>query len=376
MKILIVVGGGGHFAPAFTVINSLPKDWQVLVVGRKHTFEGDKAESLEFRTAKEQHIPFVPVTTGRFQRKFTKHTIPSLTKFPYGFLQAMRILLRFKPDVVLSFGGYVSLPVVFAASVLKIPIVIHEQTLEAGLANKIASRFATKICISWESSAAFFPKAKTVLTGNPLERDRHEVANLLKFSTNNTLPLLFVTGGSGGSHAINVLIENCLEKLLASFRVFHQTGDAQEFGDFERLEKKRSLLDKDLQGRYLLTKFLSHGEFSGVVFASDLVVSRAGMNTITELMHYGKPAVIIPLPHAQKNEQIKNARFMESFGLALVASQNSLTSEKLVHDCLTMLAKKDTLDIEKAKAAVKINGVQTIIDILAQVVKKTANEKL
>lgn len=376
MKVLIVVGGGGHFAPAFTVINALPKDWQVLVVGRKHAFEGDKAESLEFQIAKQQHIPFVSLTTGRFQRKFTKHTIPSLTKFPYGFLQAMRILLRYKPDVVMSFGGYVSLPVVFAASALKIPIVIHEQTLEAGLANKMASRFATKICISWESSAAFFPNAKTVLTGNPLERDRHEVTNLLKFPANDTLPLLFVTGGSGGSHAINVLIENCLEKLLASFRVFHQTGDAQEFGDFERLEKKRLLLDKDMQERYLLAKFLSHGEFSGVVFASDVVVSRAGMNTITELMHYGKPAIIIPLPHAQKNEQMKNARFMESFGLALVASQQTLTPEKLVSDCLTMLAKKDTLDIEKAKAAVKIDGVQTIIDILAQVAKKTANEKL
>lgn len=376
MKVLIVVGGGGHFAPAFTVINSLPKDWQVLVVGRKHAFEGDKAESLEFRTAKEQHIPFVSLTTGRFQRKFTKHTIPSLTKFPYGFLQAMRILLRYKPNVVLSFGGYVSLPVVFAASSLKIPIVIHEQTLEAGLANRMASRFATKICISWESSAKFFPKTKTVLTGNPLERERHDVANLLKFPTSNTSPLLFVTGGSGGSHAINMLIEGCLEKLLGYFRVFHQTGDAQEFGDFERLEKKRSLLEKDLQDRYLLTKFLSHGEFSGIVFASDLVVSRAGMNTITELMHYGKPAVIIPLPYAQKNEQMKNARFMESFGLAIVESQNSLTSEKLINDCLEMLAKKDTLDTEKVKIAVKIDGVQTIIEILTQVAKKPAHEKL
>ena len=115
-------------------------------------------------------IPFYAINTARLQRKFTKHTVPSLIKFPLGFIQSLKILRKIKPEVVLGFGGYISLPVVLAAAFLKIPIVIHEQTLEAGFANKIEAKFARKICISWQSSEKYFPKEKTVLTGNPLRQ--------------------------------------------------------------------------------------------------------------------------------------------------------------------------------------------------------------
>src|SRR5690348_2431659 len=108
MKLLIVAGGGGHFAPALAVIEQLPKDVEVLVVGRKHAFEGDEALSFEYQTAKQLQIPFVPLTTGRLQRKLTRHTLASLAKIPAGYFQAVAIVKKFKPDVVLSFGGYVS----------------------------------------------------------------------------------------------------------------------------------------------------------------------------------------------------------------------------------------------------------------------------
>lgn len=379
MKILIAVGGGGHFAPAFSLINAFPKNWDVLVVGRKYAFEGDKAESLEYQTAKKNNIPFIPLTTGRLQRKFTKYTLPSLIKFPYGFLQALYILQRYKPDVVVSFGGYISLPVVFGASFLHIPIIIHEQTLEAGLANKIASRFADKICISWPSSAAFFPKNKTIVTGNPLKREKTDVSSLLTFQgKDKKLPLLFVTGGSGGSHAINILVEGCLEQLLSTFRVFHQTGDAKEFRDFERLEEKKSTLGEEMKNRYILTKFLTPGEFSGVISLADLIISRAGINTVSELMYQGKPTLFIPLPYAQKDEQMKNARYMESFGMATVHLQTSLTSEKLYEYLTSMIKKKDFYEKQKdqARAVIDINGVQKIIDIIVQLSQKPAYEKL
>ncbi|MEK7451076.1 MAG: glycosyltransferase, partial [Patescibacteria group bacterium] len=164
MRVIII---GGHLSPALSIIEKLPKTDKVLFIGRKYVFEGDQALSLEYKTIQSLKIPFVNLITGRLQRKFTKHTIPSLLKLPYGFMRSILALIKFQPDVVLSFGGYLSFPVVLSAFLLRIPIVIHEQTLEAGLANKILSVFAKKICISWETSRKFFPKGKIVLTGNP-----------------------------------------------------------------------------------------------------------------------------------------------------------------------------------------------------------------
>src|SRR6185437_12483312 len=197
MKVLIAVGGGGHFSPALAVIKQMPKDWEVLLVGRKYTFEGDSALSLEYQTAQRLGLPFQTITTGRLQRKFTRHMFASLVRMPIGLAQAKKILATFKPDVVLSFGGYISVPVVLAAAAKRLPIVIHEQTLHAGLANKISAKFATKICISWEESANFFPKNKTVLTGNPLRKEFLAVSVSQK-KESDKLPLIYITGGSGG----------------------------------------------------------------------------------------------------------------------------------------------------------------------------------
>src|SRR5664279_4082014 len=118
MKVLIVAGGGGHFSPALAVINVFPKDWDILVIGRKYTFEGDKTLSLEYQTAEKLNIPFKFLTTGRLQRKFTRHTMASLVKLPVGFIQAASLIKKFQPDIVVSFGGYVSVPVVYAAYLL------------------------------------------------------------------------------------------------------------------------------------------------------------------------------------------------------------------------------------------------------------------
>src|SRR3990167_6775375 len=167
MKIVII---GGHLTPALSVIEALPKDAQILYIGRKYSLEGDKALSLEYQAITKKGIPFSAIKTGRLQRRITRYTLPSLVKIPYGFGQSLTILRRFKPNVVVGFGGYVSLPVILAAKTLKIPIVIHEQTLEAGFTNKIVAGFADKICISFESSHKYFPKEKTVLTGNPIRR--------------------------------------------------------------------------------------------------------------------------------------------------------------------------------------------------------------
>ncbi len=340
MKIVVTAGGGGHFAPALSVITSLPKQDAVMLVGTEHGLEGDKAVTLEYQTAHDLAIPFVTLTTGRLQRKLTRYTVSSLLKIPYGVYKAIQILKKFHPDVVLSFGGYVSLPIVLAAFLLRIPIVIHEQTLEAGMANKIASVFATKICISWESSKRFFPTTKTVLTGNPIRKYR--ISNIEYRISNKKLPIIYITGGSLGSHAINLLVEGCIEKLLRECVVFHQTGDAREYGDFDRLETLRESFPKELKERYTLTKFVNPFNVGEILEKADVVVGRSGINMVSELIFYGKPSLLIPLPFSQKNEQGKNALFLESLGLGKVLPQKALTDKLLYAAIMSMIKEKET----------------------------------
>lgn len=355
MKVLITAGGGGHFSAALAVIERMPKDWEILLVGRKYTFEGDDALSLEYQTAKRLELPFETITTGRLQRKFTIRTFISLSKMPLGFAQAKGVIKRFQPDVILSFGGYVSVPVVLSAAFLKIPVVVHEQILHAGLANKIAARYAAKICISWEQSARFFPKGKTVLTGNPLrkafvEQVKSENTDGRGLHEPRSPLLIYVTGGSGGAHGINVLIEKCLVKLLEKYRVIHQTGDAKEYGDYDRLLTLRDHLSSELNSRYAIKKFIEPENVSKVLSRSDLVISRSGINTVTELLYLGKPSLLIPLPYGQHNEQLANARFVKDLGLAEVIDQITATPDDLLQKIEHMVSNLEKYKSHKKNA--------------------------
>ena len=156
MRIVIV---GGHLSPALAVIEKLKAE-EVFYIGRKHAFEGDKAISAEYQEVEKLNIPFFTLNTGRLQRKFSKHTMPSLIKIPFGFVRSFAILKKIRPDVVLGFGSYMFLPVALASKLLNIPVIVHEQTLEAGVTNKLVAKFAKKVCISWESSKDYFPKEK------------------------------------------------------------------------------------------------------------------------------------------------------------------------------------------------------------------------
>ncbi len=320
MKIAII---GGHLSPAFSVIQEF-KEEEVLLIGRKYAIEGDSALSLEFQFAKEYKVPFKEITAGRLQRKFTVHTISSIFKFPFGFFQAISILRSFKPNVVVGFGGYVELPVIFAAKIFGIPVVIHEQTFQAGFANRIASFFADKILISWESSREYFPQGKTVLTGNPVRKEILDALVKVKVNSENkhTNPVIYITGGSLGSHKINLLVQGCLEELLGIATVIHQTGDSKVFADFDKLDSVKQKLSKSFKEKYTLGKFFSTKEVVSIYKKADLVICRSGVNTVTELFYLQKPALLIPLSFAQKNEQYKNAEFLKKMGLAEIGSEN------------------------------------------------------
>lgn len=325
MRILIT---GSHFTPAIATIEELQKysDTEIVYVGRKTTREGDSSMSVESQELPKLGVKFRTIITGRLQRHLGLYTILSLLKIPVGFLQAFYIILSEKPDVILSFGGYVAVPLVIAGWLMSIPIIIHEQTLVTGLANKISSYFADKIATSFEGSNGF-PKNKVVLTGNPIRKSiiqpkevklESGYSKLFKIAKQKKLPIIFVTGGNQGSRIINLAVEENLKKLLTIACVVHQTGDS-EYKDYERLKEFGS-------DYYLVTKWV--GDEIGVLLKNtDLVVSRAGINTLLELSYLQKPALVIPLPiHSEQN---KNSHFFEKLGLAHVLHQKELVKDNL-----------------------------------------------
>lgn len=334
MKILVT---GAHFTPAVAVIEELKKykDMEIVYVGRKTTLEGDNTKSQESRILPTLGVKFISITSGRLQRAFTIYTIPSIIKIPIGFIQAFFIILKEKPDVVLSFGGYVAVPVVVSAWLFSIPILIHEQGLVAGLANKISSFFADKTAISFNQHPRFNGKP-TVLTGNPLRRVIFESGTDRQFrifdvAKKEKLPVILVSCGNQGSHIINLAIEKSLVSLTKIACIIHITGD-NKYDDFGRLG---GLGESEKFGkRYLVKKWVGK-EYGSVLSKVDLVISRAGINTLTELAYIGKPALIIPIPFQE--EQNRNARYFERFGLARILPQQKLTAKSLLENIKSML---------------------------------------
>lgn len=336
MKILIT---GAHFTPAVAVIEELKKvkGVEVVYVGRQTTFEGDKSSSVESEVIPQLGVKFLPIVTGRLQRTLTFYTIPSLLKIPIGVLQALYIILSEKPDVILSFGGYVALPIVVAGWLFSIPIIIHEQTLVGGLANKISSYFADKIAVSFEKSA--FRGEKVVLTGNPIRSEIVSLDDKLvhPFGGRNR-PTVLLIGGNQGSHVINLAVEECLSKLLKIADIYHQIGDSK-YRDFERLIKVRN-------DSYHVFKFINE-DWAKILAGCNLVVSRAGVNSLTELAYLGKPTLIIPIPNS---EQRTNAKYFADLGLAKILSQSQLSGQTLFSN-IKLCLKNLKLLSQKAKRA-------------------------
>ncbi len=334
MKVLVT---GTHFTPAVATIEELKKieGTEVVYVGRKSTREGDKSPSVESQVLPSPGVKFIPIIAGRLQREFGIYTIPSLLKIPVGFIQSLLIIFREKPDVILSFGGYVAVPLVITGWFFSIPIIVHEQTLVTGLANRISSFFADRVAVSFADVE--YKGKKVILTGNPV---RSAVFKIVKTQKRKTLPVILIMGGNQGSHVINLAVEECLDQLLRLVRVYHQTGDSK-FKDFERLEKIEGL-----EKRYIVRKWIAD-EYPEVLQQVDLVVSRAGMNTLTELALLEKPVLLIPIAN---KEQKTNARYFEDLGLARTLPQLKLSGETLLENIKVMLRNIDGLK-EKAKAA-------------------------
>ncbi len=374
MKIALI---GGHLSPALAFLQQIsPKD-EIFFIGKKYTFEGDKSLSLEYTIMQQKRIKFFSLTTGRLQRRLTRHTLSSMSKFPYGYLQALNFLMRYRPAVVVGFGGYLSVPVCLAARSLRIPVVIHEQTTRAGMANKLIGRFALKICVSWESSLVYFPKKRTVLTGNLI---RQEIVEMIESVKKNKLKkqgkrIIYITGGSSGSHAINVIIENSLKELLKKYILIHQTGNNQQFADFERLSEEKNKLPQGIAKNYELLRFVVPEKIAEVYARSDLVIGRCGGNTMTELLLLNKPCLLIPLESGQKGEQLENATYIKNSGLGEVLLQDAATPTVFQQIVEEMMDNLDNYQVKQIDLNIHKNAAKKMYEIVREVYEKKASQK-
>lgn len=381
MKIVIT---GGHVTPALSVIEKLQEKIprvEIIFLGRKQTTEEDKTLSFEYQAvsklfakanfaSQNKGVRFVNIISGRLRRFFSWYSIVSLFKIPIGTVQSLFILLKEKPQVILSFGGYLAVPVVLSGWILRIPIVTHEQTFSAGLANKIIALLANRICVSTGDSLAHYPVQKTVVTGNPLRKEIWQVNKKSIFFQLKSfgLPIIYITGGSQGALFINQLIARNLEKLLSSYVLVHQCGNVPRLGGYQWLDNIRQSLSLKLRERYFLVPHIFFTDIGTVYNVCDLVVGRAGANTVWELYALNKRAVLIPLPFGQKQEQEKNAHFLKTQGLASVLPQESITDEEFLRQISLALKKENT--VVKAKNFIKDQAGEKILQEVLNVVKQ------
>ena len=368
MKVVIT---GGHHSSALPVIKELRDripDVEILWMGHKHSMKNDVNPTLEYLEITKLGIPFFNLKAGKLYKTYD---IKRLLKIPFGFFQALIFLLRNRPNIIVSFGGYLAAPVVIAGYFLGIPSITHEQTAVAGYSNRLISKFVKVVMISWKKSEKYFPKNKTVFTGIPLREEIFTVKSN-SFHINENLPTIYISAGKTGSHLINNVIRDSLESLLSFCNVVHQCGDNSVYNDFGILESRYEDIQKKSKGNYYLRKFVFDDEIGEAYSKADLVVSRSGAHTISEIISLEKPAILIPIPWVSHNEQFVNADMVREAGLAEIIEQKnlipSLLVEKIKH-CLSNISLYKLKNKEDFKF-LKKNSAGLIVDEIIKFSKK------
>jgi UDP-N-acetylglucosamine--N-acetylmuramyl-(pentapeptide) pyrophosphoryl-undecaprenol N-acetylglucosamine transferase len=319
IRMLLTGGGtGGHLFPGIAAAEALcarRPGSEVLFIGTRRKMDRSSLSRYGFAT-KSIHC-------FGLKGKNLIHLLQAIAVLPLSFAEAAFHLLRFRPDIVLGVGGYVTGPVVAMAKVLGIPTVIHEQNSVPGLANRKLGKVVDRICLSIPGSEKFFPAAKSVLTGNPVRRDILEVARRGQRADKKKAVTVMVLGGSQGAHRVNELASEALirysKTVRSALKIIHQTGTADE----EVIEKRYRKSGIEAQVAAFFT------EMAAMYEQADLLISRAGATTLAELAVLGKPAILIPYPYAADNHQEKNGRHYVQGGGALLLVERDLTSELL-----------------------------------------------
>lgn len=316
MKKIVMTGGGtaGHVTPNIALFPSLKEQgFEISYIG---SYNG-----IEKGLIKSQGIPYYGISSGKLRRYFDPKNFSDPFKVMKGFFQAKSLLKKIKPDIVFSKGGFVSVPVIFAAKMLRIPAIIHESDLTPGLANKLAIPAASKVCCNFPETMKYLPEGKAVLTGSPIREEllrgsRLAALDFCHFSAQK--PVLLIIGGSIGSVFINNAVRGSLDQLLEQFQIIHLCGK----GNLDP-----ALKEKEGYAQY---EYISEN-LADLFAAADLVISRAGANSICELLALHKPNILIPLSaKASRGDQILNARSFERQGFSYVIEEETLTPKVLL----------------------------------------------
>lgn len=325
MKIVLTGGGtGGHIIPLIAVARKIREkspDTQFLFIGP----EGD----LEKKLFGQESIPTKKILTGKMRRYFSLLNFLDFFKIPLGVLQALSILLKNMPDAIFSKGGYASFPVVLVGWLYRIPILIHESDSVPGLANDILGKFCNRVAVSYPETQNDFAAAQVVMTGNPLREDIAKgSAQKAKtaFNTLDSKKTIFIYGGSQGSQLINDKILNILPSLLRKYQVIHQTG-IENLKDVE--VKAGELGIKSGHDGYHPIAFVGD-DLKDILALADLVISRAGANSISEFAANGKATILIPLNRSANDHQKMNAYSLARVGGCVVLEENNLGESLLL----------------------------------------------
>ena len=336
MTIAFTGGGtGGHFYPIIAIaeaINDLVREKRLIAPALYYLAPNSFDEKALF----ENGITFIRIPAGKMRRYASVQNITDAFVTLAGTISALFTLFRLYPDVVVSKGGYGSVPTVLAARLLRIPVIIHESDAKPGRANLLAAKFAKKIAISFESAAQYFPKNvqdRIARTGIPIRKAlmRVEIEGAQQYlGLEKDIPTILILGGSQGAVKINEMVLTSLPRLVALANVIHQTGQAN-FKDVQGIAKV--VLGKDPHAsRYNPINYLSEISLQRAAGVASIVVSRAGANSIAEIGLWKKPAILIPIPESISHDQRTNAYAYAKTGAAIVLDEENLTPHILVSE--------------------------------------------
>ncbi len=317
MKRIVLTGGGtaGHVTPNIALLPALKEaGYEIAYMG---SYDG-----IEKRLIEDFDIPYTGIATGKFRRYLDIKNLTDPFRVIKGYSEARKYLKEWKPDVVFSKGGFVSVPVVRAAASLKIPCIIHESDMTPGLANKLCFPVAEKICCNFPETYETIPGRKAVLTGTPIRKELAEGNKLTGldmcgFTANK--PVIMVIGGSLGAANVNKAVRDALPQLLEDFQVVHLCGK-------DKLDNLLLTTPGYKQFEYLKE------DLKDIFAMADIVISRAGANAICELLALRKPNILIPLPAtSSRGDQLLNADSFEKQGFSIVLHEDDLTTKLLVN---------------------------------------------
>ncbi|HVB20248.1 MAG TPA: UDP-N-acetylglucosamine--N-acetylmuramyl-(pentapeptide) pyrophosphoryl-undecaprenol N-acetylglucosamine transferase [Candidatus Paceibacterota bacterium] len=328
-------GSGGHFYPIIAIaeaMNDFVREKRLLAPKLYYLAPTPFDQNALF----ENGIVFIPIPAGKMRRYASSRNVTDFFITFAGILKALTTLYRLYPDVVMSKGGYGSVPTVLAARLLRIPVIIHESDAKPGRANLLAASWAKKIAISFESAAAYFPKKvqnKIARTGIPIRKEltRVETEGAQQYlGLEKEVPTVLIIGGSQGAAKLNETILTSLPDLVALANIIHQTGRAH-FKEVESIAQV-VLTKNPYASRYHPVDYLSVISLQRAAGVADLVVSRAGANSIAEIGLWKKPAIIIPIPESVSHDQRTNAYAYAKTGAAIVIEEENLTSHLLTSE--------------------------------------------